>query len=394
MSHPQAAPAGGDVGRRVLVHLHTRVVGGGQVPAELGDGAHDVGRAAGDPEPVLASVDRLPVVVGDGVRAHLQRVDVEELVAGQRHPAQETVEQQAFHRVGVGDVAGREQLPPGPLHCADRRAGLGVRDVRGQLVRVAERFAVPPRAQAAGEVLLGGGHRRPLPGQRRAEPGIAAFGRDVGRTGREVHRPHRVAFRDARLAHRDAVGEVDRLASVPADRAVAAGGDEVLGEVEVALLAALAVQLDECHLDHRMSVQAGVAVRAEGRGEVVGRPQRDLPQRAVAEQPVRGDRSLQQMTEAVVLVAHHQVGVAVAPGAGDLHVAVDVPVVVLRARDGLAEQVELGPQVIGVDARALPRHGLQPLVDVGVHEPRPAVGVRVGSEGGVGDGGARPARGR
>jgi hypothetical protein len=117
----------------------------------------------------------------------------------------------------------------------------------------------------------------PLPVEHDSEIVVAAFGRDVGRTGRQIHRPHRVALGRGRLAHRHPVGEVDRFAVVAANRAPAARRHEVLGQVEVAFLAGLAIQLHQRHFDDRVAVETGVLLRAERCDEVVGGPHGDAP---------------------------------------------------------------------------------------------------------------------
>ena len=233
----------------------------------------------------------------------LQRIDVEVLGALERDPREEAVVEHPLDGIGVQRLTGGEEHPPSPLDAADRRTGFGVRAVRGQLVLVAERLALPTRTETAGDVGLRRPHVLELPFQRVEQVGVAGLEGDVGRSGREVDRAHRVPFDRGGLADRDAIGEVRRLVTVVLDDAVAAGLDEPLGLVEVGRRTGFPIQLDQGHLDHRVAVDVHSLVVAEGRDQVVGELDRDVQERTVAGAADLGDGGLDQVAGAVVLVA-------------------------------------------------------------------------------------------
>src|SRR5690606_17446697 len=104
--------------------------------------------------------------------------------------------------------------------------------VVGQLVRVAERLAVPAGTEAAGDVLLLPGHRVVLGLQRGQQLGVTGLGGHVGGAGGQVDGADRVALDGGRLADRDPVGVVGHLPAA-GDGGPAAGDDEVLGEGQV-----------------------------------------------------------------------------------------------------------------------------------------------------------------
>ena len=146
---------------------------------------------------------------------------------------------------------------------------------------------------------------------------------------------------------------------------------ERVGELEVAALSGLPVQLDERHLDHGMPVGPRLGPAAELLVHEVGEAAGDRQQPLVARRPRECDGGLGEVPEAVELVAHLQV--APAPG-GILDLAPRVQVAVghLRGGDELdrlgREPLELGRGL----ASELPGEGLEPLVDVGVAEDHPA----------------------
>ena len=145
---------------RARVLLHGQRVAGrrGQVVLDGGEQAHDVRRAAGAAEPDAPAAR---VVLLEVILTALQRVHVEEPVAGGGDRGGEAVVEHALHVVGVLRVAGGEQQPPAPVEAGDRRAGLVVRAVGRQLEPVAEPLVLVPRAVPAGQVRLGGDHVGP-----------------------------------------------------------------------------------------------------------------------------------------------------------------------------------------------------------------------------------------
>jgi hypothetical protein len=154
----------------------------------------------------------------------------------------------------------------------------------------------------------------------------------------------------------------------------AARADEVGGEVEVAALARVAVQLDERRLDLRV---AGRAVAgAEHVGDVVGEAARHAEQALVAPSAGVGDRGLGQVAGAIELVVPGEVGEA-RPGPSHLVVGVQVAAFLLCGLDQRDRVVRAPRQILRRLAGELPAQRLEPLVDVGVHEHHPAeLGVR------------------
>ena len=120
------------------MHLDAVGVAGGQVVVQARQQAHDVRWATRALVPPLASraaLDRVAVIV-----AHMQRVDVRVAMSIERQPGEHAVVERAFEGVREACLAGHQQQPPAPHHRSDRRAGLAVAAIRGQLVRVAERL--------------------------------------------------------------------------------------------------------------------------------------------------------------------------------------------------------------------------------------------------------------
>ena len=232
------------------------------------------------------------------------------------------------------------------------------------------------RAEPAGQVGLGRGHRGPHPLPGRAQLIVACFSGQVGHGREQVELAHRVALDVARLAHRHPVLAV-RLA---AEQPVAVTLDEVAGQLQVAPLAGLPVQLDERGLHLRVPVDAVDRLSAAGRAEdgvdVVGEPAADLQQPVAAGGPVVRDGGLDQMPGAVQLVAPAQVAVA-ARAPARLEPAVEVAVGLLRVLDQPDDTLYIAGEPPGlgrvrVQPGQLPGCGLQPLVDVRVHERKVA----------------------
>lgn len=117
------------------------------------------------------------------------------------------------------------------------------------------------------------------------------------------------------------------------DRPAAPGAHEVAGEREVGELTGLAGELDEPHLDHGVPSRPGWASGPERRDQVVGRPPRHGEQLLIAAGAVGGDRDLEEMADAVGLVAHREVLVPAPRIARRLDARVDVAVLVLGGGD-------------------------------------------------------------
>ena len=95
---------------------------------------------------------------------------------------------------------------------------------------------------------------------------------------------------------------------------MAAGVHEMTGQGQIGPLTRLSVELDKRHLDHRMPLQAGVQIGAEGGDEMIGSPARHAEQVRVAHGAMRSDRRLDEVAVAVELVAHRLVLVAARGG--------------------------------------------------------------------------------
>src|SRR5690606_13651613 len=102
--------------------------------------------------------------------------------------------------VGIARLPRREQQAPRPLDPADRGARLGVRAVVRQLVRIAERLALPAGSEAARHVLLLALHGVVLSLELREERVVARLDRDVDRARGEVDGAHGVALARRRPA--------------------------------------------------------------------------------------------------------------------------------------------------------------------------------------------------
>ena len=143
-------------------------------------------------------------------------------------------------------------------------------------------------------------------------------------------------------------------------RPVATSVDVEARELEEAL-AGHATQLDQRHLDLGMAVDPVGAAGAEGRVDRVGGASGHGQQPVVAERPVPGDRRLDEVADAVQLVAELEVAV-LAPGApGPDGEGVEVAVVALRRGDEVDRLVGHRGDPVVPRPPELPGHALQPL---------------------------------
>ena len=132
------------------------------------------------------------------------------------------------------------------------------------------------------------------------------------------------------------------------EHAVPAHVDELRGQVEVGALAGLPVELDQRGLDHRVPVGVLAPVVAEVADHAVGGAPGDVEQVVAAGGAVVRDAGLDEVADAVQLVAHHQV-VPAHVEAG-LHVRVEVAVrLAARAR---STSVRLGDRALELAATA------------------------------------------
>ncbi|CAM5650614.1 hypothetical protein SGRIM119S_03971 [Streptomyces griseorubiginosus] len=327
---------------------------------------HHVRRAARAPEPAGAA--RRLVAAGVGVSvAHLERIDVQPAFAVQGDPGEEAVEQGALDQVGVAGAARQQRQAPTPLDRGDGGAGLAVRPLVGQLVRVAEVLLVVMGPEPSGEVGLGGGHRRPQPLRGGPQFLVPDLRRQIGGRGQQVQLPYGVPLDVGRLAQRHPVLAV----RLTAQQAVSEPVDEVAGQFQVAPLAGLPVQLHEGGLDLGVAVDAvdGLAAvrRSEDRVDVVGELACHVQEFGAAGGPVVGHRGLDQMSGAVQLVTPAQLLVPLAALA-ELEPRVEVAVVLLGRGHKGDDAVDVGGERLVLALTELPGGGLQPLVDVRVHE--------------------------
>ena len=190
-----------------------------------------------------------------------------------------------------------------PVVVADGGAGLVVGAHVGQLVVEPEGLARAGGADAAREVELLAHDVVPDPVER-VDVGLVAGERGhVGHARVHVGRAHRVADRLVLLDHL-----LVRLVVLPARalRAVRpARVEQELGEVQVALVAGHAVELDQAHLGDLVPGPDRLLAGPEGAVEQVRGPQRDVEQRPLARRLVVGHRGLVEMAEVVQLVAVH-----------------------------------------------------------------------------------------
>jgi hypothetical protein len=234
-----------------------------------------------------------------------------------------------------------------------------------------------PGADTAGDVELALDHVLPLSRQCLQQQGLTRLEVEVGGAGGEVECADGVALDRGRLTHRHAILERGRaVVAVLPDPAAAPLVEEERGQVEMAPLAGLAVQLDQRHLDLRMAVGGGAPVWPEHGVDAVDEPPGDTEQPVVAGGAPVGDRRLDQVPGAVELVAVGEVGPAPAR-LRDRVVGVDIAVVALGRRHQLDQRLAARAQLVARRAGDFERGRLQPLVDVGVHERTSAKPARL-----------------
>ena len=151
--------------------------------------------------------------------------------------------------------------------------------------------------------------------------------------------------------------------------------DEEAGQLEVALVAGGAPELDQGQLDLRVPrIAQAFGRRAKDRINIVRIPGGDVQEGGLAGGLVMRDGGLEHVAGAVKFVAIAQVGPALA-GFLDGVVAVEVAVRLLRRGQQADDVVQLLLQRgIGVGGERVGR-GFERLVEVRVHEHRPAEAV-------------------
>ena len=154
---------------------------------------------------------------------------------------------------------------------------------------------------------------------------VARLDGDVDGTALQVQLADRVANDRRRLANRQVVLPVAAAEPARAEPAAATPLDERGGHLEVTPLSGRPVQLDERHLDLGMAVDAVVDARPELALDGSGRTLGDEEETIVAERAVPGDGRLEEMSDAVELVAPVEIPVL---GAGGEHLDERVEVAV------------------------------------------------------------------
>src|SRR5260221_13951565 len=116
------------------VDVEAVLAGAVEIARERGEGAFEIGRAAGGVVPLVADF-----FVGGGIEG--QRVAVAIKIAAERHAGIDAVVESAFDDVGVGSFAGGGGHAPVPHHVADCGAAFAVGFFVGQFGGGAEGFA-------------------------------------------------------------------------------------------------------------------------------------------------------------------------------------------------------------------------------------------------------------
>jgi hypothetical protein len=302
--------------------------------------------------------------------AAVQGVRVEEGPAVLGRGRGDHVEQGPLGQVGEARIAGGEQQPPGEQHGGDTGAGLRVGAVRWQDEVVTEGLVAVVRAHPAGQIGPPGDCGLPLPYDGGEQGVVAGLHGHVDGAGREVEGADGVAAQYSGPADGQVVLEVGAAELDVGEGAVAAPVDEQRGLVEIALLPCQPGEFHQGRLDLRVSADARVAARAEEGADVVGGPAGDLHQLALAPGAGLGDTRLDEVPMTVEFVAPFEVAVAgLLTGAAEG--GVQIAVRGLGGGDHVGECGDL--RIVGT---ALPRHGFEQLVDLGVGElPAPPVAV-------------------
>ncbi len=230
-----------------------------------------------------------------------------------------------------------------------------------------------PAADTAGDVELGSDEIVPLAVQRAEQRRLAGLEVHVGGAGGQVERADGVPLDGRRLADGHAV--LVRGRAVVAARTEPAAPsvlEEERGQVEVAPLAGLAIELDQRHLDLRVPGRGHLPARAEERVQIVREALGDRQEPVVPGGSTERDGGLDEMAGAVELVSVGEVGPALARLRHGVE-RVDVAVGALRRGHQVDRRLGGRPEPLARRAPELPARGLEPLVHIRVHEHRAAV---------------------
>ena len=222
-------------------------------------------------------------------------------------------------------------------------------------------------ADAPGQVHPGLDHVVPAPAHGVEQLAVTELGRRVDRAAVEVHLAHGVPRDRGRLADREVVLPVGGSHVRLADETPAAQLQHPDAELEMPPIAGRAIQLDERHLDLGMPVDAVATRRAELALDRLDGAQRDVEQPVVGESAVPRDGGLDQVTDAVQLVAPGEV-LVLGAGGDDLDVRVEVAVRALRRSHRVDRFVGGRGEGRVMRAAELPADRLEPLVRVQIEE--------------------------
>ncbi|MNC12620.1 hypothetical protein D3C75_603440 [compost metagenome] len=323
---------------------------------------------------------------------HFQRINVEEMLPVQRHPAEHGVEQRALHHVGVLAVGFHLQHAAGKHHQADGGAAFGIHGIVRQIVIAAEGFAAALGADPAGDIQLALGHVIPQAQAVLAFAFILAQAGEVRDAGHQVDEAHRVA--DCRRLFRQrlmrlAVGFIlhhpRRAVGVPVGglaaffifdivevRLRSALLDEVFHQRQIAGLLRDIKQAHQRQLDFRV---AGIAMqllltRPKNAVDMVGQRADHLQQTPFAGALEVRHARFNHVPGAVELMAFRQVRPALARGF-DREVSIQITIVALGGGHQLNHLVggffQFG---IGFLAQG-PGHRLQPFCYVAILKDHP-----------------------
>ena len=265
-----------------------------------------------------------------------------------------------------------------PLGQRDGGAGFLVGGEVRQVVVHGEPLVTGAGADAAGEIFIALGGVAPDAAKHPEQTLVAGLRGHVGDTGHQVSRADGVALDVLVVVDGHIVLEVGAVILVQGrvmlggEELPAAVLDEEAGEIEVALIAGSAPELDQGQLDLRVpGIAQAFGRRAKDRINVVGVASGDVEEVGLAGGLVMRDGGLEHVPGAIEFVAVAEVGPALARFLDGV-VAVEVAVRLLRRRHDGDDVVQLLLQRrVGMGGKGIGRC-FERFVEVGVHEDRPA----------------------
>ena len=199
-------------------------------------------------------------------------------------------------------------------------------------------------------------HFRPAPVRCLEQLAVTRLDRHINGPTLEVELPHSVSSDRRGLPDRGMILPVPRAESARPEEALATSSYLELGQRQVALLAGGAEQLDERHLDLGMSVDAFASASSQLGFDVIDGPGGDRDEPPIPERSLPRDSGLDEMTDAVELVAPSQVAIGLATR--ESHERAQVAIRSLRCGDEIDDLAGLLCEVDVLSATQLPT--LQP----------------------------------